>query len=251
MTRTLGPEFRDALEMARAAAQDHTAQARRAAAERKRAADQRAEWERAADARGVPAHEAMRACILRPDLDGSCITEVRRAVRWQRERKRAAGAAVGGGVVLFLSGDPGCGKTVALGWACARYVPPPLARRPRGTLPGDAARFAYASDVVRLARAQFGHELEQAQAILGVRLLCLDEAGVETDPSALAEILMRRIAEERPTILATNLTPEELEQRYFTSGAGAGRLQSRLVGQHVAGQPWVYVCTDADRRLGL
>ncbi len=247
MTRTLGPEYRDALEMARAAAQDHTTQARRAAAERS-VADQRAEWERAADARGVPAHESLRECILRADIEGPCITEVHRAVRWQRERKTTGER---GGVVLFLSGDPGCGKTVALAWACAQYIPPPLAHRPAGKLPGDAARFAYTSDVVRLARAQFGHELEQAQAILGARLLCLDEAGIETDPSVLAEILMRRIADERPTILATNLTPEQLEARYFASGAGAGRLQSRLVGQHVAGQPWLYVCTDSDRRLGL
>lgn len=249
MTRLLGPEFRDALEMARAAVEEHTA-VRRAEAERKRASAQRAEWERAADARGVPVHEVLRDCILRPDLAGPCITEVRRAVRWQRERKITGGVG-GGGVVLFLSGDPGCGKTVALAWACARYVPPPLAKRPAGKLPGDAARFAYASDVVRLGAARFGPELEQAQAILGARLLCLDEAGVESDPSLLAEQLMRRIADERPTLLATNLTPEQIEQRYFTSGAGAGRLQSRLVGQHVAGQPWLYVCTDSDRRLGL
>lgn len=198
-----------------------------------------------ADLRGVPLHSQVRECALRSDLSGEAVAAVRAAVAWQRTNAHKTG----GGVVLFLSGDPGCGKTVALAWQCAHYDPPPLARRPAGSIPGRAAKFAYAADVVRLGKAQFGPELAAAQELLGARLLCLDEAGLESDPSTLAEALIRRIAEERPTLLATNMTPTQIEERYFGAGAGAGRLQSRLAAQHLAGQPWIFACHDGDRRL--
>lgn len=242
-------DYEDPLAFARKAVAQHTVDHHRAeAAAREVSRLKREQIIQQADGRGVPVHTGLRECVLREGLEGPCITAVRRAIAWQRTRA----PGFGGGVVLFLSGDPGCGKTVALSWACARYIPPPLARRPPGTTPGHAARFAYASDVVRLGSARFGPELAAAQELLGARLLCLDEAGIETDPSALAEQLIRRIADERPTLLATNLTPEQIEARYFAAGAGAGRLQSRLIAQQeIAGQPWLYVCTDADRRLGL
>lgn len=209
-----------------------------AAVERARAA--RSE---AADLREVPPTTALRELVLRADLGGPALEAVRAAFAFARGRKST------GGPVLVLSGDPGTGKTVALAWAATHYEPEPLARKPPGGLVGSAARFAYASDVARLARAQWGAEAEQYRALATARLLCLDELGIESDPGAVAELLIRRIAEERTTLAASNLTPTQLSERYFASGAGAGRLQSRLAAQTLAGLAWCVELDGADRRL--
>lgn len=215
--------------------------------EARRRAERERELLERADLRGVPTHARVRGCALRDALEGPCVDAVRAMLKWQQTNA----VLVGGGAVLCLSGDPGCGKTVALAWAATHYEPPPLARRPTGAAPGRAAKFCYAHDLVRLARAQFGAEAEAARELASARLLCVDEAGVEADPNALAELLVRRVDAGYPTILATNLTRAQLDARYFADGTGAGRLQSRLAAQQLEGLPWLFECNDGDRRLGL
>jgi hypothetical protein len=215
----------------------------RAEHERRATRERRAQLSELADLREVPPAPALRELVLRADLGGPALEAVRGALSFARRRRST------GGPVLVLSGDPGTGKTVALAWAAAHYEPEPLARRPPGSLVGCAARFAYASDVARLARAQWGAEAEQYRVLAGARLLCLDEAGIESDPGAIAELLIRRIAEERVTLLASNLTLAQLSERYLASGAGAGRLQSRLAAQQLEGLPWCCELEGADQRL--
>lgn len=109
----------------------------------------------------------------------------------------------------------------------------------------------YASEFSRIAAAKYGDEAEKAELLRSAKLLVLDEAGVEHDPNAIAELLIRRIADERLTLLTTNLSKDEIQARYCTAGTGAGRLLSRLAAQEIAGLPWVHWCNDGDRRLGL
>ena len=150
------------------------------------------------------------------------------AVSWADEH--------GTGLVLFLSGPAGCGKTVAL----SRRV----ACGPQGS------RFAYARDVARLLSARYGEEAERAEAYAQVPLLALDEAGFEHDPELIAELLIRRFDAGRVTLLASNLDLEGLDARYLHGVAGAERLESRLAGQQRQGQPWWAQGPSEDLRQG-
>lgn len=194
-----------------------------------------------ASLRGVPSQKAIRSLALQPELDGACLAAVRSVLAWDRSRSE--------GGVLFLAGDPGCGKTVAASWAATHYAPAPRRTAPR--VIGCAARFDYASEYARISTARFGDDCERADVLRTAKLLVLDEAGIEHDPNAISELLIRRIADERVTIITTNMSNAEAQARYCATGTGAARLFSRLAAQDLAGMPWFYWCSDGDRRLGL
>jgi DNA replication protein DnaC len=85
----------------------------------------------------------------------------------------------------------------------------------------EAVKFSY-SDA---AKEQYAAELENAT---GCDLLVLDDLGAEFvtqfSSAALYNIVNTRMAENRPTIISTNLEPQELEQKY------SQRMSSRLLG---------------------
>lgn len=210
-------------------------------AEEKQAEKHHAALDTLASERGVPSQREIRSLALRPEIDGACLVAVRSLLSWER-KERTSG-------VLFLAGNPGCGKTVAASWAATHYAPTPRRSAPR--VIGCAARFEYAAEYARISTARFGDDCERADVLRTSKLLVLDEAGIEHDPNAISELLIRRIADERVTILTTNLSSVETQARYCSTGTGAGRLFSRLAAQEIAGMPWFYWCNDGDRRLGL
>lgn len=177
--------------------------------------------------RGVPESARLRSLALDENLEGAAVDAVRGALEWGRKHRR--------GPVLFLSGGPGTGKTVAVAWAIAQNC---LGR----------SVFRYARDAGRLATAQFGEEAKDAGALERVALLALDEAGLERDPGALVELLIRRVNADRPTLLTTNLEPPEIAARYFGTLEGGERLRSRIGGQKRSGCPWFHACGDVDLR---
>lgn len=131
----------------------------------------------------------------------------------------------GGESLLFL-GRTGLGKT-HLSLAIANEV----------AKSGAAVAYASVQDLVdRAERAKFGRDsggdAEFVQGALTCDLLVLDDLGTEF-PSQMAaatlfQVINTRLLERRSTIISTNLSPQELQDRY------SERLASRILCSYSA-----------------
>ena len=125
---------------------------------------------------------------------------------------------------LLLFGAPGLGKT-HLSAAIAREV----------SEKGFSVVYDTAAQVFqRFEQQKFGREDEDAAAdverILSCDLLILDDLGTEMTTafvqSALYQIINTRLMEKKSTIISTNLSPEQLAQRY------SAQIASRVEGEY-------------------
>src|SRR5216683_2881174 len=138
-------------------------------------------------------------------------------------RKLVAGA----GLLLILAGEPGRGKSIAAAWALScrwgLWVNAPELAVPPKDKEGKVT-------------------LDERMRKAG--LLVLDDAGIEHSPSgyAVSRIIAAiewREAEEKPTLVTTNLSSKDFKHRY------GDRIASRIDGDPLA----FTTCTGPDRRL--
>ena len=129
----------------------------------------------------------------------------------------------GSGSSLLMTGAPGLGKTF-LSTCIAREV------SARGvSVVYDTAASVFAA----FEEQKFGREGDGEEAVartMGCDLLILDDLGTEMTTafvqSALYQIVNTRLLENKATIINTNLTPQEIAQRY------SPQIASRLTGEY-------------------
>ncbi|HZK39635.1 MAG TPA: ATP-binding protein [Clostridia bacterium] len=127
---------------------------------------------------------------------------------------------------LFLHGKTGLGKT-HLSLAIAGHA----VNQGFGVIYGSAQNL-----LTKLERERFSRGYENKgnaeQSLLECDLLILDDLGAEFSTSftisAIYNIINTRISREMPVIINTNLTPEELEEKY------SQRITSRIIGNYVS-----------------
>lgn len=197
-----------------------------------RAAQAAARAESRARAAGVPRHpDLLRAALRGSPAPTDALAAVRDALAWRERTRTAAGARP---FLRALGGPPGTGKSVALAWACVHG---------EGT-----ARFAPASVADQELRS-WGPDARAAKdALRQVDLLALDDAGRAADTDAIRELLALRYDDGRATLLATNLTSEDVVTRYLDA-----RLADRLIRDQQAapgGLAWWVPCVGPSRRGG-
>ncbi len=126
-----------------------------------------------------------------------------------------------GGESLLFIGRTGLGKT---------HLSLAIANRVAQT--GAAVAYASAQDLVdRAERAKFGRDMggdaEFVQGALSCDLLVLDDLGTEFSgqmaATTLFQVINTRLLERRSTIISSNLSPQELQERY------SERLASRIL----------------------
>lgn len=179
---------------------DHKAQVQKRQNELLEAENRAAEHRRilVADERDVPMNPDIRAIAIPAIVECSeAINLVTKAVADAYTRKRAG--------LLFLSGGTGTGKTSALARAVTFH---PL-----------SARYFCASDLlVDKYKAQ-----EQLKTLRQYKLLAIDELGLEPEPGAITELIVRGIDQGNTLVLAGNIGVSEFNLRY-----GDARVASRI-----------------------
>ncbi len=127
---------------------------------------------------------------------------------------------------IFMHGKTGLGKT-HLSLAIAGHI----VNQGYGVIYGSSQNL-----LSKLEREHFGRNNEDTgnaeQALLDCDLLILDDLGTEFSTSftvaAIYNIINTRISRGLPVIINTNLTPEELEQKYTQ------RITSRITGNYIS-----------------
>lgn len=121
---------------------------------------------------------------------------------------------------LVLTGDPGRGKTYAM-----YYIIKNLLEKYHISF----TRFARALDIDQKILAdikEWGSASHYIQCLCEVEFLFIDDFGMESGTERMErnyyDLLDRRVSNEVPTILSTNLKPEEFEKNF------GGRIASRL-----------------------
>lgn len=130
-----------------------------------------------------------------------------------------------GSVSLLLTGDPGLGKTF-LSAAIAREV-----SNDGWSVVYDTAVHIFERFEARKFGREQGEEIDaDVDRVMVCDLLILDDLGTEMSTpyvqSALYTIVNGRLLEKRPTILSTNLKPQDLSRRYSPQTA------SRVEGEY-------------------
>ena len=121
---------------------------------------------------------------------------------------------------LLMTGAPGLGKTF-LSACIARSV-----AENGFSVVYDTAGKLFAD----FEEAKFGEDLDQTRKYLACDLLIIDDLGTEMvtqfTQSALYEVINTRLMEGRSTIVSTNLTKTQIENRYLPA------IASRLLGTY-------------------
>jgi DNA replication protein DnaC len=213
---------------------DGRALAREAAAARRTASDQlrAARVARIAGAAEIPtAYDGLTVDTWADRAERGGTAEIVRGIRaWQDEATDGPRARL-----LLLAGNQGVGKSglaASLAQAWVELERGVLYR----TVPRLAARLRAAPWRARQEPDALPTELELLDALSTVDLLVLDDLGAEGAAGAGAEILHgllfdildMRMQSCRPTIVTTNLTPDEVTARY------GARLYERLYAPSVA-----------------
>ena len=198
--------------------------AARARWEREQLARARAERADLCTLRGVPEDVEVRRWALDPHPSGELFEAVREAIAWQREREEQSGGRVP--ALRILAGTTGTGKTCALAWGVATW--------PR------RARYVTADVLCSSKTDEPWREARDAS------LLALDELGIEAHPDRVTELLLARWSAGRLTLCGTNLTANEVRERYLRR-AGE-RLFDRLREQRARGLRAFVVATWASYR---
>ena len=127
---------------------------------------------------------------------------------------------------LFMHGATGLGKT-HLSLAIANEA----IARGYGVVYGSAPNMFSQLEREHFGR-QYNNERTYEQELLETDLLIIDDLGVEFSTpftvSCVYNIINSRILSRKPTIIRTNLTPRELEDKYTQ------RITSRIIGGFVS-----------------
>lgn len=127
---------------------------------------------------------------------------------------------------LFMHGATGLGKT-HLSLAIANEA----INRGHGVIYGSAPNIFNTLQREHFGR-QYTEEHTYEQELLETDLLIIDDLGVEFSTqftvSCVYNIINSRILSRKPTIISTNLTPRELEEKYTQ------RITSRIIGNFVS-----------------
>ncbi|MCR4615438.1 MAG: ATP-binding protein [Clostridiales bacterium] len=124
---------------------------------------------------------------------------------------------------LLMYGATGLGKT-HLSLAIASEA----VKKGFGVIYGSAQNL-----LIKLEKERFGRsgEGEAEEALLGCDLLVIDDLGAEFATqftvAAMYNIINTRLLSGLPTIISTNLSPEELEEKYTQ------RITSRIIGNYI------------------
>jgi DNA replication protein DnaC len=134
--------------------------------------------------------------------------------RYRRIVERARAYADGPSGWVLIAGPPGCGKThLAAAIANARLVQ------------GDPVIFSVVPDLLDHLRAAFGPNSDVAydelfESVREAPLLILDDLGTQSGTpwaqEKLFQLLNHRYNGRLPTVITTNLRPEELDERLQT-----------------------------------
>ncbi len=126
---------------------------------------------------------------------------------------------------LLFKGGTGLGKT-HLSLAIAGAV----IEKGFGVIYGSAQSFAVSLEKERFDRREDGEPGDTHSQLLSCDLLILDDLGTEFPSAyvnaALYDIINSRMLAEKPTIISTNLSMKELEERY------SERFASRIAGYY-------------------
>lgn len=145
--------------------------------------------------------------------------------------------------VLLLSGPVGTGKTHLAACVVNAYLDN-LKRVTFGGVVNLLGRIkrSYNRDTPE-GEAQQEQEWEIIDELTTVPLLVLDDLGKERVKDWVEQILFQvidaRYGEERPLVVTTNFTPQELEDRYPAAGAAIiSRLAEKCTGVFLGGEDW-------------
>lgn len=216
--QALGAAMDRALALAPSALGTGDVEARRAELARMEALRVLRELSLRADARNVPAHPALRAVALAPQVERptTALIAIERALSWRASTRRPGTAPHP--LTVVLSGPPGVGKSTAAARVVTRWSRP--------------ARFVRAREVAALA----SWESVERNRLGSVPLLAVDEAGLEEGDRAgarIAGLLCERADQPFVTIVVTNLDAAAFRARYVDD-----RLASRLASQEALGCGW-------------
>jgi len=124
---------------------------------------------------------------------------------------------------LLLYGEPGLGKT----FMC-NAIAKDLLDSGRTVLYLSAPRLCKLVEDYRFNRDSFADSKELIETVDEVDLFILDDLGTEfpsiTSSAALFDMLNERILKRKPTVISTNLTPDDMSSQY------SERLVSRFFG---------------------
>lgn len=182
----------------------------RARWEKQQEEKRRKEHEEILDLRGVPGDKSIRRWAHTRGPAGELFDAVREIRKWQRAQEADGGKVP---AIRIFSGAPGTGKTSALSWAVGAWSRP--------------AKYITADAICRI------REEAVWEGARKISLLALDELGIEAHPEKITELLLARWSEGLLTLCGTNLSMNELIDRYMQA-AGA-RLFDRLRGQRASG----------------
>ncbi|NLP48080.1 MAG: ATP-binding protein [Clostridiales bacterium] len=129
---------------------------------------------------------------------------------------------------LFMHGKTGLGKT-HLSLAIAGYV----VNKGFGVIYGSAQNLLTKLEREKFSRNTYSHsQANTEESLLDCDLLVLDDLGAEFSTAftvaAVYNIINTRISRGLPVIISTNLTPEELEEKYTQ------RITSRIIGNYTS-----------------
>ncbi len=169
--------------------------------------------------RGAPIDPDARLAAFDELRQTKAVRAVMHALAWREGRRRPC--------VLYLSGLPGTGKTVALTKL--------MLDAPR------TGRYVQANAVP--ARNGFSTTEEEYKQLLRVDALAIDEIGRELKPDVIRDLLLDRWTHGGMTVLAGNSTADAFNARYLDDA-----IASRLRLQMRNDLPYLVLLADADMR---